>query len=106
VERVIQTIKHEILNGFVVVTNDQLDRIPRSGADWYNRRRGHSARERLPPVRNDDSPATIDLKATKIECYTELGGLLTSYRPAEKPKRRPTDFGITRLSKINRPLLR
>ena len=82
VERVIQTIKHEILNGFVIVTNGQLDRILRCGADWYNRRRGHSARDHLPPVRTEGAPPTIDLKRTTIVCHTELGGLLKSYRPA------------------------
>lgn len=82
VERVIQTIKHEILNGFVVVTNQQLDVILRRGSDWYNTRRGHSARNNLPPVRDGDSPPTIDLTTTKIECHTDLGGLLRSYRPA------------------------
>ena len=82
VERVIQTIKHEILNGFVVVTNQQLDVILRCGSEWYNTRRGHSARDHLPPVRDNEAPPTIDLKTTKIECKRELGGLLKSYRPA------------------------
>ncbi|MEM1228823.1 MAG: integrase core domain-containing protein [Planctomycetota bacterium] len=82
VERVIQTIKHEILNGFIVVTNQQLDVILRQGSHWYNTRRGHSARDHLPPVRDEDSPPTIDLKTTKIKCLADLGGLLKSYRPA------------------------
>jgi putative transposase len=42
VERVIQTLKHEVLNGFCVVSESHLDRILRIGADWYNRRRGHT----------------------------------------------------------------
>lgn len=82
VERVIQTLKHEVLNGFVVVTNQQLNRILSEGANWYNNRRGHSARGNLPPIRETDSPPTIDLKTTKIECHKELGGLLKSYRAA------------------------
>ena len=65
-----------------IVTNQQLDIILRRGSDWYNKRRGHSARDHLPPVRDDDSPPTIDLKMTRIDCHTELGGLLKSYRPA------------------------
>ena len=82
IERVIQTLKHEVLNGFVVVTNQQLNKILSVGANWYNNRRGHSARGNLPPIRETDSPPTIDLKTTKIECHKELGGLLKSYRAA------------------------
>ena len=82
VERVIQTIKHEVLNAFCIVTNEHLDGILRTTQSWYNHRRGHSARAHLPPVRDDDSPPTIDLKKTKVQCHTELGGLLKSYRPA------------------------
>ena len=52
------------------------------GSDWYNTKRGHSARNHLPPVRDEDSPPTIDLETAKIECHTDLGGLLKSYRPA------------------------
>jgi len=80
-ERVIQTIKHEILHGFVIITNQQLDVILRRGSEWYNTRRGHSARDHLPPVRDDDSPPTSDLKTAEIDCHAELGSLLKSYRP-------------------------
>ncbi|GAA4465898.1 hypothetical protein GCM10023156_54120 [Novipirellula rosea] len=87
VERVIQTIKHGELNAFFIVINKHLDGILRVTQEWYNKRRGHSARDHLPPVRDEDSPPTIDLKQTKIECHTELGGLLMSYRPSGISKR-------------------
>ena len=82
VERVIQTLKHEVLNAFCVVSETHMDHILRVSQDWYNHRRGHSARGNLPPIREIDSPPTIDLKTTKIECHKELGGLLKSYRAA------------------------
>lgn len=80
VERVIQTLKHEILNAFCVVSEKHLDHILRVSQDWYNHRRGHSCRDHLPPIREDKTPLGINLEATKIECRTELGGLLKSYR--------------------------
>ena len=48
VERVIQTIKREVLNAFCIVTNEHLDGILHTTQDWYNQRRGHS--ERSPPT--------------------------------------------------------
>ncbi len=47
VERVIQTLKHEVLNGFCVVSETHLDHILRVAQDWYNHRRGHTEREHL-----------------------------------------------------------
>jgi putative transposase len=82
VERVIQTLKHEVLNGFCVINKQHLDHILKIGADWYNNRRGHSGRDHLPPVRDSDHPPTVDLAKHKLICYTELGGHLKSYRAA------------------------
>lgn len=82
VERVIQTLKHEVLNAFCVVSEKQLDHILNVGADYYNHRRGHSARDHLPPVREDGELPAVDLKKQKLVCHTELGGHLKSYRAA------------------------
>lgn len=82
VERVIQTLKHEVLNGFCVVSERHLHHILRVGADWYNRRRGHTGRHHLPPIRDGDQPPTVELCKQKLVCHTELGGHLKSYRPA------------------------
>lgn len=38
VERVIQTIKHEVLNAFCIVTNEHVDSILRTTQDWYSKR--------------------------------------------------------------------
>ena len=82
VERVIQTIKHEVLNAFCIVSNQHLDKILRVTQDWYNHRRGHSSRDHLPPIR--DEVATVPIKFSKdhVICESELGGHLFSYRRA------------------------
>jgi putative transposase len=82
VERVIQTLKHEVWNGFCVVNEKHLDHILRIGADGYNKRRGHSGRDHLPPVRESDDPPRLELTKHKLLCHTELGGHLKSYRAA------------------------
>lgn len=61
-ERVVQTLKHELLNGFCVVIERQLDHILRRAADWYNLGRFLSARGNLSPVRDSDDPLVVDLK--------------------------------------------
>ena len=81
-ERVIQTLKHEVLNGFCVVNEQHLDHILKIGADWYNKRRGHSGRGNLPPARDSDDPPVVDLKKQKIVCDSELGGHPKSYLAA------------------------
>ena len=43
VERVNQTVKHEVLNGFCMVSESHLNHILRTSQDWYNHLRGHSA---------------------------------------------------------------
>jgi len=82
IERVIQTIKHEVLNAFCIVSNSHLDHLLRATENWYNHRRGHSARDNLPPIRESDSPPTIDFSKQKLVCTEELGGHLKSYRAA------------------------
>ncbi len=82
VERVIQTIKHKVLNGFCIVSTSHLDHILRVTQSWYNKRRCHSARDNLPPVRPVAPSEPIDLSKQKLICDEELGGHLKSYRAA------------------------
>ena len=79
-ERVIQTLKHEVLNAFCIVSNRHMDHILRTAMHWYNERRGHSARDHLPPVRNSDPPLLVAFPKGNIVCDSELGGHLKSYR--------------------------
>ncbi|WP_149495356.1 integrase core domain-containing protein [Roseiconus lacunae] len=82
VERVIQTLKHEVLNAFCVVSEKHLDHILRISQEWYNRRRGHTGRDHLPPVCDEGEPTVVNLSQHKAVCQTELGGHLKSYRAA------------------------
>ena len=78
----IQTLKHEVLNAFCVVSESHLDHILRVSQDWYNHRRGHSGRDELPPVREKNELSVVDLTKQQLVCHTELGGSLMSYRAA------------------------
>ena len=82
VERVIQTIKHEVLNAFCVVSEEHLNYILRATMDWYNNRRGHSGRDHLPPVRESELPTSFDFSKHKVVRREELGGQLKSYHRA------------------------
>ncbi|RLS57945.1 MAG: hypothetical protein DWH91_03415 [Planctomycetota bacterium] len=79
VERVIQTLKHEVFNYFVVVAEHHLNYLIRNAMAWYNQERPHSARDHLPPAyeRPPDRQSTI--KMSEVVCTTRLGGLLKSY---------------------------
>ena len=78
----IQTLKHEVLNAFCVVSEKHLDHILRVSQDWYNHRRGHSAQGNLPPVRANGPISTMDLSKQRVVCHSELGDHLKSYRAA------------------------
>jgi putative transposase len=82
VERVIQTLKHEVLNAFCVVSETHLNHILRVSQDWYNHRRGHTARNHLPPATDAPEPQSPAATNEIIVCQTELGGHLKSYRRA------------------------
>ena len=79
VERVIQTIQNEVLNGLVALNERHLNHILKETATWYNAERSHSARDHLPP--GWDKPPIENNTAipSEIVCTTHLGGLLHSY---------------------------
>lgn len=79
VERVVQTLKHEVLNEFVVISEKHLNHICREAQDWYNNERGHSARENLPPSWDLPPQETKSIKLNDVFCTTRLGGLLKHY---------------------------
>ncbi|MBB3206220.1 putative transposase [Rhodopirellula rubra] len=79
VERVIQTIKHEVLNAFCIVSNAHLDHVLKETSIWYNTERCHSARDHLPPVRDGDPVATVKFRKEHVVCKDRLGGHLKSY---------------------------
>lgn len=67
---------------FCVVSEQHMDYILRVSEDWYNLRRGHSGRDHLPPLRDEQEATAVDLKKYKVVCHTELGGHLKSYLTA------------------------
>ncbi len=79
VERVIQTLKHEVLNAFLVIGETHFNHILTTTQNWYNSERSHSSRDHLPP--GWDKPPKVDNSAipSEIVCTTRLGGLLNSY---------------------------
>ncbi len=82
VERVIQTIKHEVLNAFCIVSNQHLDKILKTTTAWYNHRRCHSSREHLPPIRDDVPTVLQKFSKQNVVFESELGGHLMSYHRA------------------------
>jgi putative transposase len=79
VERVIQTLKHEVLNYFVIVGQRHLNYITRHAMAWYNGERPHSSRDHLPPACEKPPDPQVSLKMSEVVCTTRLGGFLKSY---------------------------
>lgn len=79
VERVIQTIQSEVLDGMLIVNERHFNHILRESLSWYNSERSHSRRDHLPP--GWDKPPEVDNTAilSEIARSTRLGGLLNSY---------------------------
>jgi putative transposase len=78
-ERVIQTIRHECLNHFIVFGKRHLDYLVRVFVGHYNERRAHSARDFLPPACNEPVPENNTIVLEDIVCREELGGLIKTY---------------------------
>ena len=79
VERVIQTIKHEVWNSLVVISERHLNLINRATENWYNSERSHSSRAHLPPAWDNPPEPNNTVSQNEIVCTTRLGGLLKSY---------------------------
>lgn len=79
VERVIQTLQHEVFNYFVVVAERHLNYLIRNAMAWYNQERPHSARDHLPPACEKPPDRQSTIKMSEVVCTTRLGGLIKSY---------------------------
>ena len=78
VERVIQTIKHEVLNHFIVLGRDHLDYLVKTYATHHNTNRPHSHRNHRPPCDQADVPEWTTIKLEDVECREQLGGVIKS----------------------------
>jgi putative transposase len=79
-ERFVQSVKMECLDHFVCFGEDHLRHIVNRFVAFYNRRRPHQGRNnRTLPVAAGDEPDVIPFPSGKVECESELGGLLRHY---------------------------
>lgn len=77
-ERIIETIKLECLNKFIIFGKRHLEYLVSEFVDYYNTRRSHMERDHLPPVREE--PDEVDtLKMDEIEVKSYVGGLVKSF---------------------------
>ena len=79
VERMIQILKHECLNWFVVVSLRHLNVICGEFQTWYNQERGHSSRGHLPRACEKEPEPVVKIRPGDVVCTTRLGGFLKSY---------------------------
>jgi putative transposase len=79
VKRVIQTLKQEVLDHFVVVAERHLNYLIREATALDNEERPHSAHDHLPPAYEKPPEPHVSLKMSDVVCTTRLGGLLKSY---------------------------
>ena len=79
VERVIQTLQNEVLDGMLILNERHFNHVLIETATWYNAERSHSSRDHFPP--GWDKPPNVDNTAiaSEIVCSSRLGGLLKSY---------------------------
>ena len=78
-ERVIQTIKQECLDFFLVFGSRHLDYLISEFVEYYNTTRSHSRRDHLPPLRQDLPDEHNMIKISEIVCRERLGGLIKSF---------------------------
>jgi len=78
-ERVIETIKLECLNKFIVFGRRHLDYLISEFVDYYNHHRSHMEREYLPPVRSKEPEEIETLKLSEVTVKNHVGGLVKSF---------------------------
>jgi hypothetical protein len=79
VARWIQSLKHEALNYFVVLSLEHFDHIVSEFVDYYHECRPHQGiGNRLIGAKEDDDPEPV-ISMDQVCCETRLGGLLKHY---------------------------
>ncbi|QDT53900.1 Integrase core domain protein [Caulifigura coniformis] len=77
-ERLIQTLKHELLFKFILFGNRHLDYLIESFLVYYNGQRAHMERAHLPPL--GTVPDEVDKPIrNRIEVRSYVGGLVKSF---------------------------
>ena len=78
-ERVIQTIKMECLEKFLMFGKRHLDYLVSSFVDYYNLQRAHSQRQNLPPLATQPEEVETLKFENDIQVRTYVGGLVKSF---------------------------
>lgn len=78
-ERVIQTIKNEPLDYFVVFGEDHLNHIVSSFVGYYNTLRPHQGVENVPLSGAVPEQQTVIVDPDEVVCKEWLGGVLKHY---------------------------
>ncbi|WP_238413188.1 transposase [Saccharothrix deserti] len=81
-ERVIGTIRREVLDHILIVGESHARQVLATYESHYNRHRPHQARDRLPPEARKHPTTVHDLGARALERTRILGGLINEYRYA------------------------
>ena len=79
VERVIQTLRRECLNHFVIVGRRHANRLVRKFVGWYHTSRPHQGLGNSPPTQTPPIEEWQQPKLNDVVCTSQLGGLLNSY---------------------------
>jgi putative transposase len=84
-ERFAQTLRHELLDYFIVLGEKHLRYITKEFMDHYNEERPHQGVGNVPlpraasPAPKDSEPATLPFPSGKIQCKERFGGLIKHY---------------------------
>jgi putative transposase len=79
-ERLVQTVKRECLDHFVVFGQKHLRHLIDTFLRYYHRNRPHQGLgDRPPDSASDLEPAILAFPTGKVECEVQLGGLLKHY---------------------------
>ncbi|MEO6090605.1 MAG: integrase core domain-containing protein [Umezawaea sp.] len=81
-ERVIGTIRRELLDHILIISEAHARRILTTYEDHYNRHRPHQARDQLPPDVQQHPAAVHDPDTSRVLRTRILGGLINEYRHA------------------------
>ncbi|AHH98646.1 integrase core domain-containing protein [Kutzneria albida] len=81
-ERVIGTIRREVLDHVLIMNEAHAGRVLAAYQDHYNRHRPHRSREQRPPDAQEQPWGVHDFKARKLVRTRVLGGVINEYRYA------------------------
>ena len=79
IERWIQSIKHEVLNHFIICGEDHFNHLISEYQEYYHTARPHQGMGNMPLTGGRAAKADEVFNLEQIECRHRLGGLLKDY---------------------------